>query len=156
MMIDNFSKHPQKNRTSKILNDFTPFLSNIERLVNLTLSVSWLKNYLKSNSSIILTINFTNNSLVSSKNREKYSQNMEEIGKERLLQELAKDFDQICHIKVEKNNTRSELFVLPDKTTILRKFQGDKIGLLAFSDFSFINNHYLSGQSISEDGKFFQ
>ena len=144
------------DRTSKILGDLTPFLSNIQRLVNLTLSVSWLKNYLNSNSIIILTINFTNNTSISSKDREIFSQNMKEIGKDRLLQELTKNFDQICHIKLEKNNTRSEWFVLPNKTAILWKFLGDEIGPWASSDFSFINNQYLSGQAISEDGKFIQ
>jgi hypothetical protein len=100
------------------------FLNGIERYRNLTLSVPWLSEYIASHPRVDVELRFVGDRSFGEKAMRIFTDDMRQIGKEALADEVAAIQKDVSLLRVGRKYSQAHWLVLPDGRMILWRFIG--------------------------------
>ena len=101
------------------------FLNNIDRYRQLVESVPWLKTFLAGHFTLSVELKFVADCSLSDKAMRMFAADMELVGKEALVTQIASRQKEIALILVGRTYSQAYWLVLPDKTMVLWRFSAD-------------------------------
>ncbi len=140
------------------LTNFNLFLSKIDSLVDLALSVPWFSKYLLEHPDTTMEIRFVTDRSMSPKAVGYFLETLKELGAKDFAAKVQGQLPESVFLEVSEKDGWSRWVVLPDRKMILFDFQGDKVlrwGLESFESHTRYDTKYwhMTGALISPNGE---
>lgn len=117
------------------LTNFNLFLSKIDSMVDLALSVPWFSKYLSEHPDTTMEIRFVTDRSMSPKAVRYFLETLKELKAEDLANHVQDKLPESVFVEVSEKGGWSRWIVLPDRKMILFDFQGDKVLKWRLEDF---------------------